>query len=72
MKVENEKEAFIFEAPLYVAFTLTFAGRIYFEISPKNSQLPIFAYTIFGVKELNCCVRDGNRCILFAIVTNLL
>ena len=38
----------------------------------KNSQLPIFAYTIFGVKELNFCVRDGNRCILFAIVTNLI
>ena len=28
--------------------------------------------TIFAVKELNFCVRDGNRCILFAIVTNLL
>ena len=26
--------------------------------------------TIFAVKELNFCVRDGNRCILFAIVTN--
>ena len=37
----------------------------------KNWQLPIFAYTIVGVKELNFCVRDGNRCILFAIVTNL-
>ena len=37
----------------------------------KNWLLPIFAYTIFGVKELNFCVRDGNRCILFAIVTNL-
>ena len=38
----------------------------------KNWQLPIFAYTIVGVKVLNCCVRDGNRCILFAIVTTLL
>ena len=28
--------------------------------------------TIFGVKVLNFCVRDGNRCIHFAIVTNLL
>ena len=37
----------------------------------KNWQLPIFAYTIVGVKVLNCCVRDGNRCIHFAIVTNL-
>ena len=37
----------------------------------KNWQLPIFAYTIFGVNELNFCVRDGNRCILIAIVTNL-
>ena len=37
----------------------------------KNWQLAIFAYTIFAVKELNFCVRDGNRCILFAIVTNL-
>ena len=38
----------------------------------KNWQLPIFAYTIVGVKVLNFCVRDGNRCIHFAIVTNLL
>ena len=36
----------------------------------KNWLLPIFAYTIFGVKELNFCVRDGNRCILFAFITN--
>ena len=33
-------------------------------------RLPILAYTIFGVKVLNFCVRDGNRCIHFAIVTN--
>ena len=26
--------------------------------------------TIFAVNELNFCVRDGNRCILTAIVTN--
>ena len=38
----------------------------------KNWQLPIFAYTIVGVKVLNFCVRDGNRCIHFAIVTNLI
>lgn len=25
--------------------------------------------TTIGAKELNYCVRDGNRCILFAIVT---
>ena len=25
--------------------------------------------TIFGAEELNFCVRDGNRCTLFAIVT---
>ena len=37
----------------------------------KNSQLPILAYTIVGVNELNFCVRDGNRCTLIAIVTNL-
>ena len=30
---------------------------------------PIFAYTIVGAEELNFCVRDGNRCTLFAIVT---
>ena len=36
----------------------------------KNSkQLPIFAYTIVGVKWLNFCVRDGNRCTPLAIVT---
>ena len=37
----------------------------------KNLQLPIFAFTIVGTKGLNFCVRDGNRCITFAIVTNL-
>ena len=36
----------------------------------KDWQLAIFAYTIFAVKVLNFCVRDGNRCIHFAIVTN--
>ena len=36
----------------------------------KNSkQLPIFAYTIVGVRVLNFCVRDGNRCTHSAIVT---
>ena len=36
----------------------------------KNSWLlPIFAYTIVGVKWLNFCVRDGNRCTPLAIVT---
>ncbi len=30
---------------------------------------PIFALTIVGAEELNFCVRDGNRCTLFAIVT---
>ena len=28
--------------------------------------------TTFDAKELNFCVRDGNRCILLAIVTTLL
>ena len=37
----------------------------------KNLQLPIFAYTIVGTKGLYFCVRDGNRCISLAIVTNL-
>ena len=36
-------------------------------------QLPIFPcrrqQSIFGAKELNFCVRDGNRWDLFAIVT---
>ena len=45
--------------------------NIHFYNQKKNLQLPIFAYTIVGVKELNYCVRDGNRCILFAIATNL-
>ena len=39
-------------------------------INKKNSkQLPIFAYTIVGVRVLNFCVRDGNRCTHSAIVT---
>ena len=35
----------------------------------KSWRRPIFAYTIVGAEELNFCVRDGNRCTLFAIVT---
>ena len=35
----------------------------------KSWQLPIFAYTIVGVRVLNFCVRDGNRCTHSAIVT---
>ena len=27
--------------------------------------------TTIGVKVLNFCVRDGNRCVHFAIVTRL-
>ena len=38
----------------------------------KIGNLLFSLNTIFAVKELNFCVRDGNRCILFAIVTNLL
>ena len=37
-------------------------------------QLPIFPtrrqVSIFGVEELNFCVRHGNRWILFAIITD--
>ena len=36
----------------------------------KNSwQRLIFAYTIVSAEGLNFCVRDGNRCTTFAIVT---
>ena len=35
----------------------------------KPWRRPILAYTIVGAEELNFCVRDGNRCTLFAIVT---
>ena len=35
----------------------------------KAWQRPIFAYTIVGAVVLNFCVRDGNRCIHYAIVT---
>ena len=38
----------------------------------KNSQRPTLAFTTIGAEVLNFCVRDGNRCIHFAIVTNLL
>ena len=40
-----------------------------------NRQRPAFPGSlppsIIGARELNCCVRDGNRCILSAIVTGL-
>ena len=40
-----------------------------------NQQCPIlpgsFPPSTVGAKELNYCVRDGNRCILPAIVTGL-
>ena len=39
----------------------------------SNRQRPTFPGSfppsIIGARELNCCVRDGNRCILSAIVT---
>ena len=39
----------------------------------KQKKIPwqrlIFAITIVSTEELNCCVRDGNRCFLFVIVT---
>ena len=42
----------------------------------KNRQRPTFPGSfppsIIGAKELNFCVRDGNRCSLSAIVTGFL
>ena len=42
----------------------------------KNRQRPTFPGSfppsIIGAKELNYCVRDGNRWILLAIVTGFL
>ena len=42
-------------------------------LKKKNPRLPTFPGrfqpSIIGDEELNYCVRDGNRCILFAIVT---
>ena len=39
----------------------------------SNRRRPIFPGShppsIVGAKELNCCVRDGNRCSLLAIAT---
>ena len=39
----------------------------------KNGRRPTFPGSfppsIIGAKELNYCVRDGNRCDLLAIVT---
>ena len=41
-----------------------------------NRQRPTFPGSfppsIIGAKELNFCVRDGNRCGLFAIVTGFI
>ncbi len=41
-----------------------------FKIQKKDLQRPTLAYTTIGAEVLNFCVRDGNRCIHFAIVTN--
>ena len=42
----------------------------------KNRQRPNFPGSlppsIIGAEELNYCVRDGNRCDLFAVVTGYL
>ena len=42
----------------------------------KNRQRPTFPGSfppsIIGAKELNFCVRDGNRCVLPAIVTGFI
>ena len=42
----------------------------------QNRQRPAFPGgrppSIISAKELNCCVRDGNRCTLPAIVTGFI
>ena len=43
----------------------------YYIFAQKNPQRPILPFSIVGAEVLNFCVRDGNRCIHFAIVTNL-
>ena len=47
--------------------------RLSFIKAIKNRQRPTFPGSfppsIIGAKELNFCVRDGNRCDLLAIVT---
>ena len=53
---------------LYIIFILKSIEILIF-LHKKSRQLAIFAYTIFAVKVLNFCVRDGNRCVHFAIVT---
>ena len=41
----------------------------WFFFTKKNSQLPILAYTIVGVNELNFCVRDGQLKLLSQLIT---
>ena len=51
---------------IFFTFFIQKKIRIKFSLS---WQCPIFAYTIVGDEELNFCVRDGNRCTLFSIIT---
>ena len=51
-------------------------NRLTMEPFLKNRQRPTFPGSfppsIIGAKELNYCVRDGNRCNILAIVTGFL
>ena len=51
-------------------------GCICLSGNKKNRQRPTFPGSfppsIIGAKELNFCVRDGNRCVLPAIVTGFI
>ena len=52
---------------------LSFFSGFFIAFAIKNRQRPTFPGSfppsIIGAKELNFCVRDGNRCDLLAIVT---
>lgn len=59
------------ECLMFIIIYLIICWLVNLKQKKNYPQRPILAYTIVGAEVLNFCVRDGNRCILFAIVTNL-
>ncbi len=45
-------------------------ARLYGRVKRRRPIFPWgYPHSIVGAEELNCRVRDGNGCLLFAIVT---
>ena len=57
------------ECLMFIIIYLIICWLVNLKQKKNYPQRPILAYTIVGAEVLNFCVRDGNRCVHFAIVT---